>query len=239
MPIVPSLRTPLSVEEAKACIARAVAKRGGGEELARLITAQSDLETGTWKSIWNYNLGNIRGQFRGMTTSIPGATEYDDNGKLVVVPDGFRAYPDFDAGAEDKIDQLGRNFPKAWAAKDLASFVDGLWRGRLGSYFGVPPKDPYGTEGRRARDRYEAGVRARYSQLFPEDTPTVTLALDLPVLRQDSHGSHVLIWQKLLGVKLTGSMDSTTRTATRAFQESRNIGVDGDVGRETWSAMLS
>lgn len=239
--IVPSKRTPLTPAEAIAFLHAAVLERGGGEELARMVAAQSDLETGTWKSIYNCNLGNIRGEYQGMTTSIPGATEYDETGKLVQVPAEFRAYPSFEAGADDKIAQLIRNWPKAWAADDLTEFVDGLWRGRLGSYFGVPPNDPYGPTGRIARDRYEAGVRARYRRLFgapgaPADAP---LRLDLPVIEKGSSGPMVRVWQKLLGAPVTGGFDDATDLATREWQQKNGLVDDGDVGPLTWGKMLA
>jgi len=205
-----------------------------------MVAAQSDLETGTWKSVWNHNLGNIRGEYQGMTTSIPGATEYDETGKLVQVPAGFRAYPSFEAGADDKIAQLIRNWPKAWAADDIAEFVDGLWRGRLGSYFGVPPNDPYGAGGKTARDRYELGVRARYNRLFsaPSGAATPPLRLDLLVIEKGDDGPMVRVWQKLLGLAVTGSFDDQTDQATKEWQAKNGLVADGDVGPLTWGKML-
>jgi len=240
MPTVPSQRTPLLPEEAIAILRAAVLRRGGDEPLTRLVCAQSDFETDTWKAIWNHNLGNLRGSYQGMTTSIPGATEYDDQGKLVVVSAGFRAYPNFNSAADDKIDLLVRNYPAAWSARDLTTYVDGLWKGRIGSYFGVPPKDPHGPGGRKARDHYERGLESRLAKLFADhQAPAKIDTSDLPVLRVNSAGVHVSIWQKLLGVPRTGKMDQATQAATMNFQSTEGLLADSVVGPATWSRMLS
>jgi hypothetical protein len=165
--IVPSISTPVSIAEASRYLRDAVLRAGGDEVAARFIIAQGDLETGRFRSMRNYNLGNLRGSYQGMTTSIPGATEYNDEGVLVEVPHGFRAYPSFEAAADDKVSLIKRRYPNAWTAQNAVDYVDGLWRGvPYGTYFGVPPNDPFGEEGRKARDRYEAVLRERYALLF-------------------------------------------------------------------------
>jgi len=269
MSIVPSQKTPVSPSEAMGFLRAAVLAQGGDEALARLVIAQSHLETGGWHSTWNYNLGNLRGSWNGMTTSIPGAQEYDDSGALVTVSAGFRAYPGFQEGAGDKVSLLARSYPNAWAAREPTSYVDGLWKGKIGSYFGVPPKNPYGPEGRAARDRYEAGLRGRYKMLFgdsdfPKDPgadspppPVVSppspssplpewlqgrFALDgsasVCVLRPGSLGPLVGMWQKALGVPVTGVFDSKTVGATMVLQRAAGLTPDGVVGSDTWRAYL-
>lgn len=263
---VPSERTPVTHQDAIDALRGAVLARGGDEILARLAIAQSHLETGGWASVWNNNLGNLRGSYNGMTTSIPGAKEYDDNGNLVTVSAGFRAYPSIAEGADDKIALLENLYPNAWASREPTSYVEGLWHGKIGSYFGVPPKDPFGPEGRAARNRYEAGLRARYAMLFgdtdfpkapgavpgaappsssspsaPPSSPHVLVDVhELPTLHASAYGVHVLIWQKLLSCTLTGTMDAPTIDATKNFQESSGLSpLDGVVGPNTWRAMLS
>jgi hypothetical protein len=95
-----------------------------------LLLAHSAAETGRWKSMWNFNPGFV-------TTS--GTLDYfegreiDPNNTLL-----FRSYDTMAAGLDDWIDVLRRDFPDAWAHVDgdVAQYVDGLYHGRHGSYFG-------------------------------------------------------------------------------------------------------
>lgn len=80
----------------------------------------------------------------------------------------------------------------------------------------------------------------------PEDGWTDTIVNNLPTLRMDDSGTAVRILQGLLvahGHKITvdGSFGAKTRTAVRSFQRSKSVtgGVDGVVGRHTWSALLT
>lgn len=63
---------------------------------------------------------------------------------------------------------------------------------------------------------------------------------DLPTLRQGDRGGHVAVWQKLLGIAVTGTFDFSTSSATQDFQAKHGITVDGIVGtKESWGRMLS
>lgn len=55
------------------------------------------------------------------------------------------------------------------------------------------------------------------------------------ILKQGSVGEGVLAWQKRLGVSETGTFDTETLEATRAFQRSHGLTVDGVVGPKTWA----
>lgn len=60
---VPARRTPLSFEEAQAALASALRLQLGkwpSREALALALAKTALETGRWKSIWNFNFGNVK-----------------------------------------------------------------------------------------------------------------------------------------------------------------------------------
>ncbi|NJL10864.1 MAG: peptidoglycan-binding protein [Calothrix sp. SM1_7_51] len=61
----------------------------------------------------------------------------------------------------------------------------------------------------------------------------------LPALRFGSSGDAVRVLQKLLlsngySVRLDGNFAALTETAVKAFQDQRNLTVDGVVGSRTW-----
>ena len=58
------------------------------------------------------------------------------------------------------------------------------------------------------------------------------------ILRAGSIGPLVGVWQKALGVHITGVFDSTTSAATRVLQSRAGIAADGVVGSDTWRAFL-
>lgn len=50
-------------------------------------------------------------------------------------------------------------------------------------------------------------------------------------------GPWVSFLQRKLGVAESGTFDSATESAVRAFQQARGLGVDGKVGTQTWGAL--
>lgn len=60
---------------------------------------------------------------------------------------------------------------------------------------------------------------------------------NIPVERGDE-GRLVVEVQRAVGAKPDGAFGGETQAAVRAFQKSRGLASDGDVGRATWSAML-
>ncbi len=112
--MTPPTRTPLSPASAISALWQAHQNVIGGPcpaALLEILAAQSALETGRWKSMWNWNFGNIRGHGPdGAWTSINGASEIID-GKEVFYGLGsdnmFAAYPDAVAGASGLVSFLG------------------------------------------------------------------------------------------------------------------------------------
>lgn len=60
-----------------------------------------------------------------------------------------------------------------------------------------------------------------------------------PEIKFGSTDPSVLELQRLLGIAQTGIFDTTTDAAVRAFQASRGLDVDGEVGPITWPALLA
>lgn len=60
----------------------------------------------------------------------------------------------------------------------------------------------------------------------------------MDTIRMGSKGKTVAIWQIIVGVTSDGKFGSKTETATKEFQRSHNLEVDGIVGKNTWRAGL-
>lgn len=89
------------------------------DQCIAVLMAQSALETGRWKSCWNYNLGNIKGggkwqgdtcQFR-CNEVIKGKVEWFEPPHPQTT---FRAYPTLTDAAADYLWLLRRRFSGAW-----------------------------------------------------------------------------------------------------------------------------
>lgn len=145
---IPRAQTILSPADAMDSIADAYEAVIGGEIPTRLLlalTAQSALETARWRSMWNWNFGNIRGTGDAGWTSFQAGEII--NGKEVILQPGagnkFAAYSDRLAGARGLVNFLcvashppaPNRFQSAIDAAmrgDLIGYVRGL---KAGGYF--------------------------------------------------------------------------------------------------------
>lgn len=78
----------------------------------------------------------------------------------------------------------------------------------------------------------------KFLQQFQPITLKATAA-SLPTLRFGASGDAVRVLQKLLlsngySVRVDGNFAALTETAVKAFQDQRNLTVDGIVGSRTW-----
>lgn len=77
----------------------------------------------------------------------------------------------------------------------------------------------------------------------PSATAIVTapspIDIGYPLIMIGTTGPIVSRLQQLLGIDNTGIFDAATDVAVRAFQASRGINVDGEVGPNTWGALLA
>lgn len=151
--------TPLSLYDAATALRAALS--AGKSELVRddvlaLALAKTALETGRWRSCWNFNFGNVKAgeNYVGLYTCIDGVSEIIDGrerffgprgeyasrerqsfvGDRYDVPPGhpqsrFRAYANRYDGAYAYVEALVRLFPRAYEALwggDAAAFVRAL-----------------------------------------------------------------------------------------------------------------
>lgn len=65
------------------------------------------------------------------------------------------------------------------------------------------------------------------------------IAQSLPTIKQGSSSIEVKMWQLFLGISADGKFGSQTKAATRAYQSTANLTVDGIVGPKTWTTAFS
>lgn len=63
-------------------------------------------------------------------------------------------------------------------------------------------------------------------------------AYDMPTIKKGSKGKAVQIWQIIVGVEPDGDFGNNTLKATKTFQKSKGLTVDGIVGAKSWKAGL-
>jgi hypothetical protein len=115
-------RTPVCPEDLRAAIGRAyqrVTGKAASKTLLDNLTAQASLETGRGAQMYNYNFGGIKGSSpTGQTAHC--LTHEVVSGKQITLSQGFRAYGSVDAGAEDYVRVLRKNFGAALGQAELA-----------------------------------------------------------------------------------------------------------------------
>jgi len=115
-------RTPVSRADLRSAIGRAyvrVTGKAASSTLLDNLTAQASLETGGGAQMYNYNFGGIKGSSpTGQTAEC--LTHEVVGGKEITVRQGFRAYGSIDAGAEDYVHVLRKNFGVALGKAELA-----------------------------------------------------------------------------------------------------------------------
>lgn len=62
------------------------------------------------------------------------------------------------------------------------------------------------------------------------------LAKMLPTIKKGDKGNIVIMWQLFLGVDADGIFGAKTHSSTRAYQATKNLTIDGIVGKNTWAA---
>jgi hypothetical protein len=200
-----------------------------------LLVAHSALETGRWKSIHCFNLGNEKAsqeyaglycQFR-CNEVINGKVQWFDPPHPQC---NFRAFQSLESGAIDHLRFLSQRerYAKAWlAAKsgDPAAFVHAL---KAGGYF-TADEGPYLSA---VKSLFE-----EYRRLAPQPAsarPTVWIGhcdlvsgAELQTLL-NAHGE---------ALKVDGHFGKLTDEAVSRFQARRGLTTDGIVGSRTWTAL--
>lgn len=166
MPQVEALKTPASAADVAGAMSRAYVKLTGNAPPAEssylMPLAQSALETANWKSLYNFDLGNV-------TTANPNDSWFFQyQGSLK-----FKAYASLDDGALAMMSWLQKHGAIAAAdANDLNAYGDALQRG---CYVGCPWSCGAGISPETCRAKYLAGIASlmhRYAGVVPSAAPT-------------------------------------------------------------------
>lgn len=78
--------------------------------------------------------------------------------------------------------------------------------------------------------KHAAALRDAYNRVQ-------VITVNRPTLRLGATGNAVNDWQRILGIRLTGTFDRNTKVATQTWQRSRKLVADGVVGKNTWGAV--
>jgi hypothetical protein len=116
----------------------------------QVLVAQSAFETGAWKAVWNYNLGNVK--YTSGTDFFTMTASEGSGASTTMVPSKWRSYPSLAEGASAWLTFMSNNYSTALAYAqqgDVTDFVSAL---KSSGYF-------TGDLG-----QYTAGVQAYYAQ---------------------------------------------------------------------------
>lgn len=136
-------RTPVTREQMRAAIARALQKETGARPSPRLVdtlTAHASLETASGDRMYNFNFAGIKGHSPAGTTAVLRTKEVLD-GREVTIKDGFRAYATIDDGARDYVHLMRTRFAGALdpaARGDVEGFAHAL---KQSGYYTAAEKD--------------------------------------------------------------------------------------------------
>ena len=164
-------RTPTSRAEIRAALERAEERLTGrppSPAFLDVVTAHACLETGSGRSMFNFNFGGIKGTGPSGLTASARTHEWED-GTRYRTRARFRAYESLDEGAQDYLSLLHRRYAPALSAAERGD-VDGFTHAlKSVGYF-------TGPEGHYANDlRGLLGLPKR-----PEDAPLTGGAEAMP-----------------------------------------------------------
>lgn len=140
-------RTRTSRAEMREAIARAEQTLTGHAPSASfvdIVTAQACLETGSGRSMYNYNFGGIKGTSPSGMTAVSATHEWEGNNRYRTQAH-FRAYESMDEGARDFLSLLHRRYSAAIAAAERGD-VDGYAHALKGRGYFTGPEARYAND---------------------------------------------------------------------------------------------
>ncbi len=144
---VPLTRTRASRAEMRDAIARAEQRLTGHAPSASfidIVTAQACLETGSGRSMYNFNFGGIKGTSPNGMTAVSATHEWEGNNRYRTQAH-FRAYESIDEGAQDFLSLLHRRYSAAIAAAERGD-VDGYAHALKGRGYFTGPEARYAND---------------------------------------------------------------------------------------------
>ena len=79
----------------------------------------------------------------------------------------------------------------------------------------------------------------KYRDFYHEFSPVFQRQIrELPLLYRGCGGIYVKIAQKYLGIEEDGQFGINTETAVKLYQRKRQLEVDGQIGKQTWSSFF-
>lgn len=144
---VPAQRTSADTQDVRAALYNewtAIMGENPTDKTIAMLMAHSALETGNWKSMWNWNLGNITtrsGRF--FRIPAPGQEKYK-----------YRPHDSLEAGAREFILYLQRAQPDAFALLDAERADQYAAALKAGAYYEAPEAE------------YAAALRKLYVKYF-------------------------------------------------------------------------
>jgi hypothetical protein len=170
MTTVDRVATPITAQDLANAISDVWASVVGGDpgQAIPVFIAQSAFETGEWKSIWNYNVGNVAGSGPSGNSYTATANPTAGGVTSAEAPHVWRAYDTLAEGVTDWLKVFAQGYPQSVAAAvkaDIPGFIEGMFHGwgRDAQYFQAKGND---------RANYQAGVQRfynKYQNVAPTD----------------------------------------------------------------------
>lgn len=212
-------KTTLTRPAARAAVQEAftlVFGRAPGTRELAILLAQSEHETGAWRSMPNHNWGGIKA-FSSWTSNprnlfVHLMTTEGHGAAARRVSQPFRAYATAADGCRDWLETLARLWPEALSAAragDVREFVERLGRGKKGAYFTGDPR-VYVRSVEKLMERWleEAEHSPASEPTRPEGTapPPPPVTVSIPGYRR-ARQAEVTIEMENAALKALRSMD--------------------------------
>lgn len=205
------------------------------------ILAQAAQETGWGEHVLpgTNNIFNIKADssWKGETRTF-NVHEYDANGNIYYTDSKFRVYPSIDAAMEDRVKFLKENGRYA----DAGLFDEGV-KGNLQAEANALKRAGYATDPNYAQSLVEVFNSSIMQEGIERAGGPRHNALSDNILSREERGDAVTeLQQKLTAAGFStkgvdGHYGQNTEDAVRAFQQARNLGVDGIAGPKTLEAL--